>query len=126
VTFVACARLRSGTPLLLTGAVLVVSGVFRSVGFTAFNTIAFADIAPEHLRDANPLSSTLQQLAVGLGVAAGDGALRLGSGVAHLTATSSATEYSTAFVVMAVLVSIPVLEVLRLGPEAGAALRIRG
>ena len=42
-----CASFTAGTPLALIVLVLVVGGVFRSIGFTAYNTIVFADVAPE-------------------------------------------------------------------------------
>lgn len=44
------------------------SGMSRSVGFTAYNTIAFADVSANEMTAANTLSSTLQQLAAGLGI----------------------------------------------------------
>ena len=70
-----CGRRRR---IAVVAALLVVGGAFRSVGFTAYNTIAFADIDAADVTHANTLSSTLQQLAAGLGVAAGALALRLG------------------------------------------------
>ncbi|MCA1482088.1 MFS transporter, partial [Bradyrhizobium sp. NBAIM08] len=71
LTLVAIALLRPAAPPLLIGVVLVLSGVFRSAGFSAYNSLQFADIEPGDLADANTLSSTLQQVAAGLGVAVG-------------------------------------------------------
>ena len=71
ITLALCASFTATTPLVLIVLVLVVSGVFRSIGFTAYNTIVFADVAPEGMGNANTLSSTVQQLTTGLGVAVG-------------------------------------------------------
>jgi MFS family permease len=122
-TFVVCGLLGSGTPIIFVGALLAVSGAFRSVGFTAYNTIAFADITPEHLRDANTLSMTLQQLAAGLGVAAGALALRAGVVFARLSAFNHLTKYQMAFFIMAVLILSPVVEATRVPANAGSAIR---
>ena len=45
--------------------------MFRSIGFTAYNTLYLADIAPDEMNNANTLASTAQQLTLGLGVAVG-------------------------------------------------------
>ncbi|MDT7776583.1 MAG: hypothetical protein QOC67_5507, partial [Pseudonocardiales bacterium] len=81
-SLVACGLITAHTPLWLILLVLCVSGVFRSTGFTAYNTIQFADIDRAEVRSANTLASTTQQLAAGLGVAAGALALRIGVPVA--------------------------------------------
>ena len=50
-------------------AVLYVSGALRSIGFTAYNSLAFADVDGEELTHANTLNATVQELAAGLGIA---------------------------------------------------------
>jgi len=62
LTLALCAGFTAGTPLVVIALVLVVSGVFRSIGFTAYNTIVFADVTPEGMSNANTLTSTIQQL----------------------------------------------------------------
>ena len=37
--------LQAGTPLVIMGAVLLLSGVFRSIGFSGYNSLQFADIS---------------------------------------------------------------------------------
>ena len=88
-TLALCASFTPGTPLVLIELVLVVSGVFRSIGFTAYNTIVFADVAPEGMGNANTLSSTIQQLTMGLGVAVGALALRAGAPLDRLVGAAS-------------------------------------
>jgi EmrB/QacA subfamily drug resistance transporter len=119
LVFGALALVRPGTPLVLTGALLVLSGVFRSVGFSAYNSLQFADLAPADMTDANTLASTLQQVAVGLGVALGAVILRvveLGAGPGSL---DPVTPYTIAFGVLAVLMLHPLAEALLLHRSAG-------
>jgi len=125
VSMVMNGLLTAETPILLTGAVMVFGGMARSVGFTAYNTIAFADVAPAELHRANTLSSTVQQVAAGFGVAIGAVALRAGdpmAGWAHLPQPTG--PYRFAFFVLALLTVLPVVEAARAERNAGDALRV--
>ncbi len=115
--FLAIAALDQRSPLPVVVAVLILSGAFRSVGFSAYNSLQFAEIEPDQMAEANTLSSTLQQIAVGLGVALGALALRFG-GVLSQDPTSVGS-YRIAFVVLAVLMVIPLVEAIRLHRTAG-------
>jgi MFS family permease len=66
-----CATFSAHTPLVLVVLVLLPVGIFRSIGFTAYNTLYLADIARDEMNNANTLASTVQQLTMGLGVAVG-------------------------------------------------------
>jgi len=124
LTLALCASFTAATPLALIVAVLVVSGVFRSIGFTAYNTIVFADVAPEGMGNANTLSSTIQQLTMGLGVAVGALALRAGVPLDHLVGAKStgAGPFAAAFLVLALVAFLAVGEATMLGPQAGSAI----
>jgi MFS family permease len=117
----ACGLLTARTPLAIVAAVLFFSGVFRSVGFTAYNTIAFADVDEAQLADANTLSTTIQQLTIGLGVAIGALALRLAPPIAGWTglAIDSSNEFRIAFLLIALLALLAVAESALLTPQAG-------
>ena len=67
----ACALLepRMGWSLIL--FILFVGGLSRSMQFTAFNTLGFADVPKEQMSDASTLFSMFFQLSMGLGVAVG-------------------------------------------------------
>lgn len=124
-SFAGCAALTAATPVAVTVTVLVASGVFRSTGFTAYNSLQFADVGRDGLPAANTLAATLQQLAAGLGVAVGALLLRLGDPLARVLAgpdTGGATAYRIAFLALAVLTCVSGLEPVRLPADAGAGL----
>ena len=112
------ALLSSSTPLWLVIMLLTASGVARSTGFTAYNTIAFADVERLEMTDANTLASTLQQLAAGFGVAVGAVALRLGDSFA-----SGSGAFGFAFAVLALLTALATVEGLLLSRSAGENIR---
>ncbi len=109
------------TPLVLVAALLLFSGVARSVGFTAYNTIAFADIRARDMTAANTLASTIQQLAAGFGVSVGAVALRLGELFSGPPTTLG--PYRFTFLLLAALTLVATVEALFLDREAAAHLR---
>jgi len=113
------------TPLWVIAVLLVFSGAARSTGFTAYNTIAFADIERAEMTDANTLASTLQQVAAGFGVAVGALALRGGGLLTPHTPVSSPENpaFVVAFLVVAALTVLATVESLVLSRDAGASIR---
>jgi hypothetical protein len=109
---VAIAFLQPATPLLVIAAVLTLSGIFRSVGFTAYNSVAFADIPADRMTSANTLMSTVQELGAGLGVAVGALLVRLGGTIAE-------DAFQFAFLALAVLLLVPAVEAFLLPRSAG-------
>jgi len=71
VFLVGCALFSPTTWHAAIFAFLLTGGFFRSLQFTALNTLAYAEIPPELISRANTLYSMLQQLALSLGVAVG-------------------------------------------------------
>lgn len=119
--------LTATTPIVFIALLMVFSGVVRSVGFTGYNTIAFADVGRGTMTAANTLASTLQQLAAGLGVACGAIALRAGTALVGAdplgsVATGSET-FRVAFFLLALLTVPAVVEAWRLSPGAGENIR---
>jgi MFS family permease len=127
VTLAACAFLTEATPLLLIAFVALLSGIARSVGSTGYASLAFSDVPDEHLRDANTLQATNQQLAFGLGVALGAVLLRAGGPIGDLLPGSGGEEtaYSVAFVLLALISLVAAFGALQLPPAAGEAIRVR-
>jgi EmrB/QacA subfamily drug resistance transporter len=125
LALVAIAFLDSTTPTWATAMILMLSGAFRSIGFSAYNSLQFADIDPADLADANTLSSTLQQVATGLGVAVGALLLRLSDQVLGAPVSGQITAYGLAFVLLAVIMMQPLFQALLLHGAAGEELTRR-
>ena len=110
----------ASTPWWLVILLLTFSGIARSVGFTAYNTIAFADVKRVEMTDANTLASTLQQVAAGFGVAVGAAALRAGD---LIVGGNGAGSFQLAFAVLAMLTAAATVEALRLTATGGENIR---
>ncbi len=119
VTFALCALLTPETPQVVIFALLVCSGAFRSIGFSAYASVQYADIVPAQLTSANSVSATLVQLAAGSGIAVGALLIRLFDGVAVFDA-DSAGPFRGAFLTMAVLMLLSTADSLSLHRHAGA------
>jgi MFS family permease len=125
---VGMALLAAGTPLPIVIVLLALSGTVRSIGFSAYNSSAYADVEPERMTKANALMSTLQELGAGLGVAVGALLVRVGGPVAGATGLGDGADaaFRVAFVFLAVLLAVPAIEALRLSRTAGSAVTGRG
>lgn len=119
----ACALFSAATPLWLMGLILFFGGATRSMQFTALNSIAFADMPDTRMVDANTLFSTAFQLAMGLGIALGALAWRLGGTL--VGGGDSATPFRVAFLVVALVALLGMADSLRLPREAGAHVLLR-
>ena len=124
-SLVACAFLTGGTPLAVIASVALLGGIARSVGSTGYTTLTFSDVPDEHLRDANTLQATNQQLAFGLGVTLGAVFLRAGGPIGDLLLPSAGREaaYSVAFVLLALVSLVAAAGALRLPARAGDHIR---
>jgi Na+/melibiose symporter-like transporter len=111
------AFLQPTTPLPLLLVLLVLSGTFRSIGFTAYNSVAFADVQLEQMTHANTLMSTVQELGTGLGVAIGALLVSLGGSLG--LGTGADEPFRVAFVMLAVILALPAIEGLMLPRTAG-------
>lgn len=85
--------------------------------FTALNSIAFADVPKDGMSDANTLFSTAFQLAMGLGVALGAIAWRIGEQFSH--GSDPALPFRIAFLIVAAVALCSLIDCLRLASDAG-------
>ncbi len=109
------------TPIPVILAILFVSGMLRSVGFTAYNSLAFADVDSADLTHANTLNAAVQELAAGVGIAVGALTLGLLTPLADATGGGAAAAYSWTYLVLGLLMLSTAVETVRLPPDAGAA-----
>jgi len=102
VFLAACALFTASTPLLLILIILVVGGFFRSLQFTAINTVAYAEVEPSQMSRATTLVSVNQQLAVSAGVAVGAASVETTLWWHHATELTAGV-FAPAFVVVALI-----------------------
>jgi EmrB/QacA subfamily drug resistance transporter len=97
---------------------LFVSGLFRSLQFTANNTLAFADIPKARMSHASTLFSTAFQLSIGMGVAVGALALRTATNWNGHSEPQLA-DFQIAFLVVAVIGLLGTLDAFWLKRDTG-------
>ena len=114
-----CAAFRPSWPLVWIYAALIAGGFLRSLQFTAYNTIAYADIPRTRMSAATSLYSTIQQLSLTFGVTIGTAALAVSSsffGHAQL----QPSDFSFGFVVVATLMMLAAPASLLMPHDAGS------
>ncbi|WP_048468475.1 MFS transporter [Mycolicibacterium chlorophenolicum] len=102
------ALLRPGVPVAVMAIILYTSGALRSVGFTAYNSIAFSSVDGDDLTHGNTINASVQELAAGLGIA-----------VAALL-LSLLVSYPYVYLVLGALLALTLVETLRLPRNAGS------
>jgi EmrB/QacA subfamily drug resistance transporter len=96
----AIASFRPTWPVALIYAVLLVGGFFNSLQYTAYNTIAYADIERSSMSSATSFYTTFQQLMLTLGICTAAAALA-GSLAISGHSQPLLSDYSVAFLVVA-------------------------
>jgi MFS family permease len=114
----ACALFTVTTPLLLIMIILVVGGFFRSLQFTAINTLAYADVEPEQMSRATTLVSVNQQLAISAGVAIGAFSVET-TMLYHHSTELTAADFGPGFLVVSVLAAMSCYYFFRMPADAG-------
>jgi MFS family permease len=116
-----CALFTRSTPVAVMFGILLFGGYFRSLQFTALNSLAFADVTSPQMSAATSFSSMMQQLTNGMGVASAAIILHL----AHLgrggtSGTLDTPDFHIALVAMAALSATSILYFRQLTPHAGS------
>jgi MFS family permease len=101
----ACALFTVTTPLLLIFIILVVGGFFRSLQFTAINTVAYAEVEPAQMSRATTLVSVNQQLALSTGVAVGAASVETNMWIHH-QGELTANVFGPAFLVVSLISAV--------------------
>jgi MFS family permease len=114
----ACALFTVATPLLLIVIILVVGGFFRSLEFTAINTVAYAEVEPPQMSRATTLVSVNQQLAVSAGVAVGAFCVESNMWIHHIQELT-ADVFAPAFLVVSLISAASAFFFWRMPDDAG-------
>ena len=121
----ACGLLTPETPVPLILALLFVSGLSRSMQFTAISTLAFADVPAAKMSGANTLFNMAQQMAIGLGISLGAVALRLAMLLYPDRHGVPLVAFHIAFAIIGMMALAGMIDVLALSPSAGDAIRAK-
>jgi hypothetical protein len=104
--------------LLLIVMILVVGGFFRSLEFTAINTVAYAEVEPPQMSRATTLVSVNQQLAVSAGVAVGAFSVESTLWIRHMNELT-ADVFAPAFLVVALISMVSAFFFWQMPDDAG-------
>jgi EmrB/QacA subfamily drug resistance transporter len=118
VFLAACALFTVTTPLLLIMIILVVGGFFRSLQFTAINTVAYAEVEPGQMSRATTLVSVNQQLAISAGVAVGAFSVESTMWVRHVQELD-ASVFAPAFLVVSIISALSAWFFWQMPDDAG-------
>jgi len=104
-----CAAFRPTWPAAAIYAALLIGGFFRSLQFTAYNTLAYGDVPRARMSSATSLYVTCQQLAATIGISTGAVSLEISTTLAG-RAVPQPIDFSHAFLVVAMftLVAAPI------------------
>lgn len=115
----ACALLDERMSWAMILFILFVGGLSRSMQFTLFNTLGFADIPKTQMSDASTLFSMFFQLSMAMGVAIGALLLRFAMNFHGNTGQAVTADFQLTFLLVAVIAGLALLDNLRLPPQAG-------
>lgn len=115
-----CAAFRPGWPAALIYTPLLLGGVFQSLQFTAYNTVAYVDIPAERMSAATSFYATFQQLMLSTGICVSAWVLALAMAVGGHTRPMLA-DFSVAFLAVTAVSLLASPVCARMAPDAGAA-----
>jgi EmrB/QacA subfamily drug resistance transporter len=117
----ACAAIRPGWPIAAIYALLLAGGFVRSLQFTAYNALAYADVPRKRMSSATSLYSCLQQLSLTLGISAGAGVLEVSMALAHHSAPTI-PDFTVAFLAVGFISMLASPAALLMPRDTGAEL----
>ena len=117
-----CASFTQETPGLVMMAILLLGGFFRSLQFTAVNTLAYADINQTDMSRASSFAAMGQQLGISLGVGVAAETVSLSMSLRGSQSVDP-QDVLIGFLVIGTLCSLAALSFWRLSSTAGASLR---
>lgn len=113
-----CAAFRPTWPAAAIYIVLLVGGFFRSLQFTAYNTLAYGDVPRSQMSSATSLYVTGQQLAATIGISAGAVSLEISKTLSGHQLVQP-IDFSIAFITVALVTLIAAPIALLMPRDAG-------
>jgi EmrB/QacA subfamily drug resistance transporter len=107
------ALFRPGWPLWAIYAMLLAGGFFQSLQFTAYNTVAYANISAKRMSAATSFYTTFQQLMLSAGICAAASVLSASATLRH-HAVPTLADFSTTWIVLGIitLIAVPICALL--------------
>jgi EmrB/QacA subfamily drug resistance transporter len=121
VLLASCGLFRPAWPLPLIYAVLLTCGFISSLQFTAYNTIAYADLPARLMSGATSFYSTFQQFALTLGIAVAAASLSVLDKISGQE-LPDLHDFTVTFLLMGCIAALSVPVAARLPADAGAEL----
>jgi EmrB/QacA subfamily drug resistance transporter len=97
---------------------LLIGGFFRSLQFTSFNAVTFADVPQERMSKATSLSSTAQNMSIALGIALGAATVEIATSWRGGVLTRE--DFAAAFLFTGLITTLSAFAIWRLPHDAGA------
>jgi len=97
-----CAGFRPTWPAAAIYTALLLGGFFRSLQFTAYNAVAYADIPRDRMSAATSLYSTIQQVSLTMGVSLGAAVLEISMALSD-RASPGLPDFSVSFLVIGII-----------------------
>lgn len=119
-----CALFQTTTPFWLMIMILAIGGVFRSLLFTAVNTLTYAELSAEQMSKASTFAAMAQQLGVSLGVGCAALAMNLSMN-ARGAGSLIQTDVAWGFITLGGFCALSFFSFLRLPANAAAQLQNR-
>lgn len=113
-----CVFFRPETPSWFIILILLIGGFFRSLQFTAVNTLTYADLSREQMSQASSFAAMAQQLAVSLGIGVAALTIHISMNLRGTTVMTT-TDIKNAFIVIGLLCALSFFSFRRLDPTAG-------
>ena len=113
-----CAMFRPTWPAAAIYAALLVGGLFRSLQFTAYNSLAYGDVPRQKMSAATSLYTAGQQLAATIGISVGALALEVAAGFTH-SRTPGPWDFSVAFLAVGLITLLAAPVALAMPRTAG-------
>ncbi len=126
LTFIVISLFTQNTPLPFIIVVLFISGMARSMQFTALNSISYSEVPKQQIRDANTLQAVFVQMNIGLGIAMGALFLSIAcmiNGGSPSVPTND--DFSLSFWFLAGLILISMIDTVSLNKGAGESVLSR-